>query len=153
MSTLVLGIGNNLLTDEGIGIHVVTFLKQHHGKMPDVDFLDGGTLSYTLADDIAKAHNLIVVDAARMGEVPGTLKCFLDEDMDRYLSAAHGSVHEVGLGDLLDIARLTNTLPQRRALIGIEPEAIDWGDRPTPRVAEAIEPAVQQILALLRQWK
>jgi hydrogenase maturation protease len=58
----------------------------------------------------------------------------------------------VGLGDLLDIARLTDTLPQRRALIGIEPESLDWGDRPTPRVAEAITSAAQQVLVLLQQW-
>ena len=152
MSTLVLGIGNSLLTDEGIGVHVVAVLRHHYGTLPGVEYLDGGTLSYTLADDIARARNLIVVDAARMGEAPGTLKCFLDQDMDRYLLAAHGSVHEVGLGDLLDIARLTDTLPVRRAMIGIEPESLDWGERPTPRVAEAIEPAARQILALLQQW-
>lgn len=152
MSTLVLGIGNSLLTDEGIGVHVVAFLARHHGSMPDVEFLDGGTLSYTLADDIARATNLIVVDSARMGEVPGTVRCFLDGDMDRYLSAARGSVHEVGLGDLLDIARLTDTLPERRALIGIEPESMGWGDHPTPRVAEAVEPAARQIIQLLQQW-
>lgn len=152
MSTLVLGIGNSLLTDEGIGVHVVAFLNHHHGALPDVEFLDGGTLSYTLADDIARSRNLIVVDAARLGEAPGTVKCFLDGDMDRYLSAAHASVHEVGLGDLLDIARLTDTLPQRRALIGIEPESLDWGDRPTPRVVAAIEPAARQVLDLLTQW-
>jgi len=152
LSTLVLGIGNSLLTDEGIGVHVVTFLKYHHGGLRDVEFLDGGTLSFTLADDIARSGNLIVVDAARMGEAPGTVKCFLDTDMDRYLSAAQASVHEVGLGDLLDIARLTDTLPQRRALVGIEPESLDWGDRPTPRVAEAITSAAQQVLVLLQQW-
>jgi hydrogenase maturation protease len=56
------------------------------------------------------------------------------------------------LGDLLDIARITDTLPERRALIGIEPESLDWGDHPTPRVAQAIEPAAQQVLALVQQW-
>jgi len=152
LSTLVLGIGNTLLSDEGIGVHVVTFLRQHHGTMPEVGFLDGGTLSYALADDIARARNLIVVDAARMGEAPGTVRCFVDGAMDRYLAAAHGSVHEVGLGDLLDIARLTETLPERRALIGIEPESLDWGDQPTPKVAAAIQPAAREVLELLQQW-
>lgn len=148
----MLGVGNILLTDDGIGVHVVNFLKLRHSTLADARFLDAGTLSYTLADDIARARNLIVVDAARTGKSPGSLSCFMDEEMDRYLAAAHGSVHEVGLGDLLDIARLTDTLPRCRALIGIEPESLDWGDRPTPRVAEAIEPAAQQVVALLRLW-
>jgi hydrogenase maturation protease len=152
LSTLVLGIGNILLTDEGVGVHVVRFLQRRYGSLPQTRLLDAGTLSYTLADEIAGAGNLIVVDAARTGGAVGSLKCFLDGDMDRYLAAARGSVHEVGLGDLLDIARLTDTLPRRRALIGIEPGSLDWGDSPTPRVAEAIEPAAQQVLALLRQW-
>lgn len=108
-STLILGIGNSLLTDEGVGVHVVEYLASHHPDIPGVTYLDGGTLSFTLAGPIADHDYLIVIDAARLGEAPGTVRCLQGEAMDRYLTGNRHSVHEVGLMDLFDIARLSGT--------------------------------------------
>ena len=58
--TLILGIGNTLLTDEGLGIHLLDYLREHHADQPGVTYLDGGTLSFTLAPDIEDCENLIV---------------------------------------------------------------------------------------------
>lgn len=153
MRTLILGIGNTLLTDEGVGVHVVQFLATRHADEPDVTFLDGGTLSFTLAGDIADHDGLIVVDAARLDAPPGTVRCFEDEQMDRYLGRAQISVHEVGLSDLMDMARLSDTLPRRRALLGIQPAVLDWGDRPSPAVEPAVGEAARQALDLARRWR
>ena len=150
--TLVLGIGNTLLCDEGIGIHVIDSLRQQHPAAQDVRYLDGGTLSFTLAGDIEEVDNLIVVDAAQLGEQPGAVRCMANEEMDRFLGSARRSVHEVGLLDLLDIARLTETLPARRALIGIQPHTIDWGEQPTAAVAGAIPVAVKLVNELIAAW-
>jgi hydrogenase maturation protease len=152
LSTLVLGIGNTLLSDEGIGVHVVERLRERCDGLPGVTLLDGGTLSFTLAEPIAAADQLIVVDAARLGAAPGSLRCLRDGEMDRYLLGGAKSVHEVSLGDLMDIARLSDTLPRRRALVAIEPQKLDWGDAPTPEVAAAIEPAVDLVLELIQEW-
>jgi hydrogenase maturation protease len=152
-TTLILGIGNNLLSDEGIGIHVIRYLDEHHANTPAVTFLDGGTLSFTLAEPIAEHDNLIVVDAARLGEQPGTVRCFEGNDMDRYLTGNRASVHEVGLVDLFDISRLSGTFPTHRALIGIEPAALGWGDFPTPEVAATIKPVAAKALELAAQWR
>jgi hydrogenase maturation protease len=152
-STLFLGIGNTLLSDEGVGVFVIHYLNQQHPEEPGATYLDGGTLSFTLADAIASHSQLIVIDAARLDRPPGTTELFIDSAMDRYLTGNRGSVHEVGLTDLLDIALLSNTLPQRRALIGIQPEYIDWGEQPSPAVAQAIAPAAQTALTLHRQWR
>ena len=151
-STLVLGIGNTLLSDEGVGIHVVRALESHVERRPGVTCLDGGTLSFTLAEQLAAHDRLIVVDAARTGSPPGSVHCFEGEAMDRYLSGNRASVHEVGLADLLDIARLTDRFPERRALVGIEPKAIDWGEAPSGVVARAIPEAVNLVLGLLERW-
>jgi hydrogenase maturation protease len=153
LRTLILGIGNTLLSDEGVGVHVVRHLAAHHGDDPDVTFLDGGTLSFTLAGDIADHDCLIVVDAARLDGPPGTVRCFEDEAMDRYLGRAQMSVHEVGLSDLMDMARLSDTLPRRRALVGIQPAFLDWGDAPTAEVAPAVPEAARLVLGLLRRWR
>jgi len=152
--TLVLGMGNTLLQDDGAGVHVVRRLRTQTGEMPGVEFLDAGTLSFTLAAAVEEADRLIVIDAARMGRPPGTVQVFEDGDMDRFL---HGnrrlSVHEVSLVDLLAIARLTGLLPARRALVGIEPVSLGWGEAPSVPVAQAVSAAADAVLALIEQWR
>jgi hydrogenase maturation protease len=151
-STLVLGLGNVLLTDEAVGAAVLKALEPVAAARPDVALMDGGTLSFTLAGPIGDADRLVVVDAARMGQAPGTVRVLEDEAMDAQLSHHANNVHEVSLADLFDIARLTNSLPVRRALIGIEPERVDWGSELTPAVAAAVPRAVAEIEALLARW-
>lgn len=151
-STLLLGLGNTLLTDEAVGPVVVGRLEAEGYASERVRYLDGGTLSFTLAGPIAEAGRLIVVDAAAMGTAPGTVRVFDGEAMDRQLRLHARSVHEVSLADLLDIARLTDTLPARRALIGIEPAVVDWGSALTPAVAAAVPEAMTRVLALLARW-
>ena len=153
MDTLVLGIGNTLLSDEGIGIHVLDYLRSQDADSGKVTYLDGGTLSFTLAGAIEDADNLIVIDAAQLRKRPGAVECLVNEKMDDFLGNTKRSVHEVGLLDLFDIARLTDTLPERRALVGIQPGKIDWGDKPTDEVAAAIPVAAEIITELLSEWE
>ena len=152
-STLVLGIGNTLLTDEGVGIHVIDHLLGHYPDEPGVTYLDGGTLSFTLAGPIADHDNLIVVDAARLGQPPGSMQVLVGAAMDRYLTGNRHSVHEVGLMDLLDIARLSGTYPRNRALVGIQPESLDWGDTPSASVQPAVAAAAAAVIQLQRDWQ
>lgn len=150
--TLVLGIGNTLLSDEGVGVHVVNYLQQQYPSQTGITYLDGGTLSFTLAGAIEATDHLIVVDAAELGATPGTLATFIDTGMDRFLSGPRRSVHEVGLIDLINIARLTGHLPLRRALIGIQPERLGWGDQPSETIAQSIPKAASQVLRLANAW-
>jgi hydrogenase maturation protease len=151
--TLVLGIGNTLLSDEGAGVHALVYLQTHHPDLDGVAYLDGGTLSFTLAEAITESDNLVVLDAAQLGADPGTVRGFVGEDMDRFLGTTKRSVHEVGLLDLLDIARLSERLPANRALIGIQPEKLDWGDAPTEPVSDAIPEAAGMALKLIESWR
>ena len=152
--TVVLGVGNTLLRDEGIGVHVVERLRQDNSGLRCVDFLDGGTLSFALASSMAEAEQLVVIDAAELNSPPGTLSLFRDAEMDAYLgSGRRRSVHEVSLIDLMAIAHLTDALPARRALIGIQPLSIEWGETPTDEVAAAIPLACEMTLELIREWQ
>lgn len=150
--TLILGLGNVLLTDEAVGPVVVGRLAAESEGDSGLRFLDGGTLSFTLAVPIAECERLIVVDAAVLGEPPGSVRVFQGEAMDRQLSRHAKSVHEVSLADLMDMARLTDRLPQRRALIGIEPALVDWGDGLTAQVAVAVPLAMAEVRRLLSEW-
>jgi hydrogenase maturation protease len=153
MNTLVLAIGNTLLSDEGIGIHVLNALREQHPQPEGVTYLDGGTLSFTLAGAVEEADNLIVLDAAQLQREPGAVACLANEEMDNFLGTAKRSVHEVGLLDLLDIARLTESLPTQRALVAIQPQKIDWGEGPTVEVAAAIPIAMQYVLDLMDRFE
>jgi hydrogenase maturation protease len=140
------------MTDEAVGAEVVRRFQAQAPTDPSLCCMDGGTLSFTLALPIGDCPRLIVVDAAAMGDPPGCVRVFEGEAMDRQLSANAKSVHEVSLADLLDIARLTETLPGQRALVGIEPAVVDWGDRLTPAVEAAIPRAIEAIHVLLARW-
>lgn len=152
--TLVLGIGNTLLSDEGVGVHVLHELQQNHHIEGDIEYLDGGTLSFTLAGPIESCDQFIVVDAAELKSAPGTVQVFEAEAMDNYITNGNKrSVHEVGLADLLSIALLSGHLPEKRALVGIQPQKLDWGEQPTPRVADAIPLAASEVSNLVNRWQ
>ncbi|WP_324781096.1 HyaD/HybD family hydrogenase maturation endopeptidase [Thiobacillus sedimenti] len=153
MKTLVLGIGNTLLTDEGVGVHVLQALEPELGHRDDVTLLDGGTLSFTLAGPIEEADALIVVDAANIKTRPGEWALLEGNDMDAFLMANRkASVHEVGLTDLRAIALLAGHWPAKRAMLAIQPAVIDWGEAPTPAVAAAIPPVCAAIVEQIRTW-
>ncbi len=139
MKVLVLGIGNTLLTDEGAGIVAMHELEMLLGARDDIEFVDGGTLSFTLAVPISECDALLVIDAAELGAAPGAVRSFEGEAMDRFLGENRkSSVHEVGLLDLRAISLLTGYWPQQRALIGIQPAYLGWGEALTPAVAAAL---------------
>lgn len=152
-NTLILGIGNTLLTDEGAGIHALNFLQSEHSNIPNLTFLDGGTLSFTLSCWIEDCSNLIVFDAAELQQPAGTVMSFVGDEMDTFLGNTKRSAHEIGLLDLIDIARITESLPINRALIGIQPEVMSWGMHPSAAVANSLDQAVNQAVALIKQWQ
>ncbi len=152
--TLILGIGNTLLRDEGAGVHASRLLARHTVGRDDIELMDGGTLSFTLASAIEDADELIVIDAAQLDTTPGSHRVFQDEEMDSFVGGSRKrSVHEVSLIDLLMIARLAGHLPARRALIGIQPHEVDWGEEPTPLVAAAMPRVCADALQLVRGWR
>ena len=154
MKTLVLGIGNTLLTDEGAGVHAIRQLQRENVIPSHVELMDGGTLSFTLAGPIEDADCLIVIDAAELEDEPGTVKTFLGKDMDTFLGANRKlSVHEVGLLDLMAVAHLAGHLPRRRALIGIQPNVVGWGEAPSAEVAAAIPHACNVAMDLIGEWQ
>jgi hydrogenase maturation protease len=152
--TLILGIGNTLLQDEGAGVHAIRMLADRTMQRDDIELMDGGTLSFSLAGAIEDADQLIVIDAAQYDGEPGTTKVFIGDQMDAFIGGNRKlSVHEVSLIDLMMIARLADQLPRQRALIGIQPQTIEWGETPSPPVAGAIRLACDQALQLVPEWQ
>lgn len=151
---LVLGIGNTLLGDEGLGVATVLHMQSQPVDRRGVRCVDGGTLSFTLAGEIEDAQALIVIDAAELRSAPGTVQVFEGADMDDFVSTRRkSSVHEVNLVDLLAIARLTGHLPRHRALIGIQPQAMEWACGLTPAARAAVPAAAAQAWGLVGRWR
>jgi hydrogenase maturation protease len=155
--TIVLGIGNPIMGDDGMGIHVVQDLLTRSAilVLPEgnIEILDGGTLGYLLLDHVNALDALIVVDAANIGAEPGELRVFQNRDMDDFLSNNQtSSVHEVGLLDLMQMMALMGQTPRQRALVGVQPAVIDWGTELSPAVAPSVAKAAQTVIDVLTAW-
>lgn len=151
-SIAVVGVGNSLLSDDGAGIHTLERFAQRNDD-DNVFCLDGGTVGLALLDRLSDLDGLVALDAMKLGKPPGTVTVLEGAAMDAHLRKQHGSVHEIGLSDLMDALRLRGDLPEKRALIGIEPENMDWGTRPTPVVDAALSEAAEQAEQLVRHWR
>lgn len=148
--TLVLGLGNELLSDDGVGVHAVRRLQAE--GVEGAVLLDGGTLGFALAGEVAEASALVVVDAAALGGEPGDVAVFEDAELDGLLHGGGRDAHGAGLAQMLAGARLIGGLPERRALVGIQPDATDWGTDLTPTVAAALPTACGRVRELLEKW-
>ena len=153
MRTLVLGIGNPLMSDDGVGLHVLEALSGQQPALQDVDYLDAGTLSLLLLPRFEHCGALLVLDAAQLGDTPGALRVLHGTDMDAFFRNARGSVHEVGIRDLLDAARLMDSLPSRRAFVGVQPQRVAIGSSLSPSLQASIAPAAAQARAILEAWQ
>ena len=121
---LVLGLGNVLCQDDGVGVAAIQEIRRAYRTPADVAVLDGGTLGLSLLPYLAEAREAILVDAVRTGGAPGEA---VELEGNEVLAVARErlSVHQIGVADLLDAARLCGTFPKRVILLGVVPESID----------------------------
>lgn len=153
MPTLVLGVGNPLMSDDGVGIRIMEALAARSPALDDVEYLDVGTLSLLLLPRFEHCDALLVLDAAQLGSSPGDLRVLHDLEMDTFFRNARGSVHEVGIRDLLDAARLMDSLPTRRAFVGVQPGHVALGPSLSPAVQSALATATARARAILEAWQ
>jgi hydrogenase maturation protease len=143
-NVLILGIGNILQRDEGLGVHVVNYINRNI-ELPDgIEVIDGGTAGFDLLPLMAGRDKIIIVDALRADDKPGSIYRFNPEDAMR--SRASLSLHEVGITEIIDLLRLLGENPEVE-IIGIVPEDISTlhMDISTP-VRRSIPQAVIQIM-------
>ena len=151
MTTLVLGIGNLLLGDDGVGVWLVRRLQEAYRFAEPVDLLDGGTLGLELLAHVADCERLLVLDAATTGAAPGTVVVLRDGDVPAVLRSAL-SAHEASLCDLLAASTLLGTAPREFVAIGIEPAGVAPGIALSDAVRAALPAAEREALAQLARW-
>src|SRR5512139_197144 len=123
MNTLVLGIGNLIMTDDGVGVRVVQQLAEKYRFPPGVRLLDGGTLGLDLLPQLEGVERLLIVDAVEAGGPPGTTLRLTGEAIPR-LFQTKLSPHQMGLQDLLAVAELQGYCPPEMVLWGVQPAEI-----------------------------
>lgn len=142
---LVLGVGNVLLRDEGIGVRVVERLRSEYDFSENVELLDGGTLGLRLLDPIANADCLIVVDAVQNGRPPGTLYRMNASDLGKRVTFKN-SLHQLDLLETLAYAEVLGNRPDA-VLVGVEPADISpWGIELTEEIAACLPELCSRVL-------
>lgn len=148
---LVLGIGNLVMSDDGIGVKVVQMLQREF-RLPDrVEIMDGGTLGLDILPRLEGIEQLIVVDAVETGRPPGTLVRLAGDEIPLALETRL-SPHQMGLKDLLAVSHLVGHTPREMILVGIQPGSIEMGTELTPEVELHVETMMTAVLEELKRW-
>lgn len=150
---IVMGIGNTLYTDEGLGIHILPYiekaLKQH--GFTGVEVYEGCTDSMSLLAPIDRADYLLVIDAIKAGKAPGEIIALTEDEMPAYFSTKL-SVHQVGFQEVLFAARLLEQLPKEMAMIGAEPCSLELGVGLSEGMQKKLPEMVEMVIAQVQKW-
>lgn len=144
----VLGVGNELLSDEGIGIHTVKALRKHP-LPPEVEVFEGGTDGFGLINLIVEADRLIVIDSLKGGNQPGTIYRFDVADAPATPDLFKTSVHQIGILEVIHLSSLIGKTP-KTTVIGVEPGQLTTGMELSSDVAAKIPRLIELILAEIK---
>lgn len=150
-TTLVLGLGNILLKDDGVGVHAVRALEEGYSFSEGVELLDGGTKGLDLLPYVEGCERLLILDALEMDAPPGTVKVVEGDAISAVLSTKL-TVHQIALPDLLFAARFMGVAPRESALVGVQPESLDMGLDMTDTLNGALGEFVEAALQRLKRW-
>ena len=150
--TLILGVGNLLLSDEGVGLHVLERLAATYDLPEEVQTLDGGTLGLDLLYYLEGVENLVIVDAVKMGKEPGALLRLEGDEVPAFLSIKI-SPHQIGIPDMLFAAKLKDLYPRNVVLWGVQPGVLDIGLDLSPPIAARVDELVEKVMDELQRWE
>ena len=147
--TVILGVGNLLLSDEGVGVHIAQKLLQ--AEMPEgVAVVEGGTDGFRLLNIITEADRLIIIDAVKGGLEPGSIYRFDINDVKNVQPGFKTSVHQIGILEVIDLAGLIGKEPTT-TVIGIEPKSLAMGMDLSPEVKKKIPKVIELVFEELHK--
>jgi len=146
---VIIGIGNLLLMDEGLGIHVINELEKQ--KLPqNVVIYDGGTGGFKLIDLMQGAEKVIFIDAVETGKAPGTITIFTSEDVYSAYPAKKFSLHD---NDLLEVIKMTKLLENLSGIeiVGVQPKTIHYGTTLSQELTDAMPHIINTVLCRIKE--
>jgi hydrogenase maturation protease len=149
---MVLGLGNILNRDEGVGVHALRALEAQLGRQASVELVDGGVLGLNLLPLVEECSHLLILDAVDAGQAPGRL-VELERDEIPLYSGVKLSQHQVTFQEVLALAKIRDGLPPHLRLVGVQPADLSIGLELSPTVAAALPQVVERAGAILRGWE
>jgi hydrogenase maturation protease len=148
---VLLGLGNILLSDEGVGVHAVNAMKEQYSFSPPIDIIDGGTLGLDLLPLFQDRDRILIIDAVDFGKSAGTIGALEGDAIPSALNPRL-SAHHIGVADLLVTAKLTRTVPPSVSLVGIQPKSLDVGLEMTNDIKNQFGSIIDLAVNILTQW-
>lgn len=149
--TVVVGVGNTILSDDGVGVHAARLLQGDSRVPAGVTILDGGTLGLELLPYVSDAARVLFLDAVNSNAAPGTPTRMTGKDL---LATSGGwSVHQLGVADLIAALAWASAGPQDIVVLGVQPANTDWGTCLSPDVEGALTRLVDAALTQLQVWE
>jgi len=149
--TVVIGVGNPLMGDDGLGIEVLERLRIGWSFRPSLDLLDGGTWGLNLLPHVESARRVMFIDAINIGREPGILVELEAEEIPRFL-ARKLSPHQIDVKEVLALAELRGTLPEELCAIGLQPESVEMSTSLSAPVAAGVDRLIERVIERLRGW-
>jgi hydrogenase maturation protease len=143
--TIVLGLGNPLMSDEGIGIFFINKLSEYSGKYPSVDFIDAGTGGLNILHLLEGRNKAVFIDCANMGVQPGTIKRFSPDQVKSVKQLAHQSLHEQDLIKIIEMAKQLDQCPKEIVIFGIQPKNVSFGQS----LSEELEKNIDNYISVI----
>jgi hydrogenase maturation protease len=143
---VVLGLGNPLMADEGVGVCLIERLAKSAPEHPAVDFIDAGTGGLAILHHIEGRRKAILIDCAFMDEPPGTIRRFTPDEVRSTKVLAHQSLHETDLMRIIAMARQLGQAPQEIVIFGIQPERVEPGQHLSPALMNKMDEYVSAVL-------
>ncbi|MBW4055751.1 MAG: hydrogenase maturation protease [Proteobacteria bacterium] len=150
MKTLVFGAGNLLLTDEGFGVHFITYLQKHYRFPEDVELYDGGTLGIMVTHMLEAADHVYLVDVIDAKGEPGDICRYEKEDFMLGRLPIKMSPHQIGIQEVLALSELRDRCPEKISLFGVIPQSYDAGVELSPLLAEKLTGLAELVVGELR---
>ncbi len=147
----VLGLGNILLTDEGVGVHAVNAIGKRCAFSPPLEIVDGGTMGLDLLPLFQEKDKILIIDAVDFGKDAGLIGIIDGEAVPSVLKTKL-SVHHIGLSDVLFAAKLMRTTPLDVCLIGIQPKSLDVGLDMTDEIRVKLDDLIGLAIQKLKEW-
>jgi hydrogenase maturation protease len=148
LKIVILGIGNTLLSDEGVGVHAADALRAAYALPENIEVIDGGTAGMELLDPLCGVDLLVVLDAVKAKRAPGTVVTLRGKEVPVFFRSKL-SPHQVSICDVLASLEFTGDAPKELVLIGCEPLSLELGTELTPTVAEKVPEMVAAVVAQL----
>ncbi|MFZ4701960.1 MAG: HyaD/HybD family hydrogenase maturation endopeptidase [Candidatus Methylumidiphilus sp.] len=148
---LLLGLGNLLLRDDGLGIRALELLQDRYDLPDEVDCVDGGVLGLELMAHVEGRTHLLAIDAVQTGQAAGTLVRLEGEEIPKGLTVKL-SMHQVTFADIMALSALRGTLPPRLVVWGVVPEILESGVGLTPVVEAQLGGLVNAVVGELESW-